>query len=866
MTNYTKTTDFAAKDALPSGNAAKIVKGSEIDAEFDNIATSSATKANANAAALTGTTTFETISDGTIAITAFVDEDNMASDSATLLPTQQSVKAYVDSQVTAQDLDFQADTGGALSIDLDSETLTLTGGTGIDTSGALNAVTFAIDATVATLAGTQTLSNKTLSAPVVSGNLTTDGLVDGRDVAADGTKLDGIEALADVTDTANVTAAGALMDSELTDIAAVKALNQGVATTDSPTFAGLTTSADVSFGDNDKAIFGAGSDLQIYHDGSNSYVSDQGTGSLRILAEDFRVRNAANNAPVITGLDGAGVFLYHNGSEKLTTTATGIDVTGTVTADGLTVDGSGTLQSSTGGILTLKSTNTATDTNSVLGAINFFNSDASGSSPNNAVVINSTGQSGGGNGDLNFYVTNSGVEGSDPLLSMRIDDKGDISFYNSSGTSQSLFWDSSAESLGIGTSSPSDLLDISANGTSVMRLSDSSSPATYAQITQASGVLTFAADAGSAQTGSNIQFEVDGSEAMRIDSGGNVGIGKTPLGNNLSPALEMVSGGTMFGYGDAMYLTGNLYYSGGWKAIATGAGSSMILDGSGPKFYTNASASAGGAVTPTERMRIDSSGNLLVGTTDNNPVNNSANTSADNGVALGGLGVAVARYNNTPMFANRTGTDGTIFDFRKSGTTVGSIGTLSGFPYMHGGTGFLLSSTALRPADSDGTNSDADTDLGSSSSRFKDLYLSGVAYIENQIVAAGTYTQTTGVAANINIRSDGLMRRSTSSIRYKNTVLDATHGLTELLALRPVTYKGNDDGDTVFGGLIAEEVHDAGLTEFVQYNENDEPDALAYGNMVSLCIKAIQEQQATIESQAAAITDLTTRLTTLENN
>jgi hypothetical protein len=63
MTNYTKTTDFAAKDALPSGNSAKIVKGSEIDTEFNNIATASATKANANAAALTGTTTFETISD-----------------------------------------------------------------------------------------------------------------------------------------------------------------------------------------------------------------------------------------------------------------------------------------------------------------------------------------------------------------------------------------------------------------------------------------------------------------------------------------------------------------------------------------------------------------------------------------------------------------------------------------------------------------------------------------------------------------------------------------------------------------------------------------------------------------------------------
>lgn len=99
MSNYTKTTNFAAKDSLPSGDAAKIVKGTEIDTEFNNIATASATKADAAGAALTGTTTFETISDGTISITAFVDEDNMASNSATLLPTQQSVKAYVDASV-----------------------------------------------------------------------------------------------------------------------------------------------------------------------------------------------------------------------------------------------------------------------------------------------------------------------------------------------------------------------------------------------------------------------------------------------------------------------------------------------------------------------------------------------------------------------------------------------------------------------------------------------------------------------------------------------------------------------------------------------------------------------------------------------
>ncbi len=101
-------------------------------------------------------------------VTGIADEDNMSSDSNTLLATQQSIKAYVDAQITAEDLDFQADSGGALSIDLDSETMTFTGGTGIDTSGSGNAVTFAIDSTVATLTGSQTLTNKVLTSPTIS--------------------------------------------------------------------------------------------------------------------------------------------------------------------------------------------------------------------------------------------------------------------------------------------------------------------------------------------------------------------------------------------------------------------------------------------------------------------------------------------------------------------------------------------------------------------------------------------------------------------------------------------------------------------------------------------------------------------------
>ena len=118
------------------------------------------------------------------------------------------------------------------------------------------------------------------------------------------------------------------------------------------------------------------------------------------------------------------------------------------------------------------------------------------------------------------------------------------------------------------------------------------------------------------------------------------------------------------------------------------------------------------------------------------------------------------------------------------------------------------------------------------------------------------YSNTTSGGANVRVQSDGLMQRDTSSRRYKNTIADATHGLADLNKLRPVTYKGNNDGDTVFGGLIAEEVHDAGLTEFVDYDSDNQPDALKYGNMVSLCIKAIQQLSAkvdTLETKVAAL-------------
>jgi hypothetical protein len=114
---------------------------------------------------------------------------------------------------------------------------------------------------------------------------------------------------------------------------------------DGTVFTVPTGTDDILFPDSAKAMFGAGSDLQIFHDGSNSYIQDTGTGNLFIEGSLVQIRNSGGTEAMASFTPDGAVSLHYNNAVKLATASTGVTMTGEVTATGFT----GTLDGVLGG-------------------------------------------------------------------------------------------------------------------------------------------------------------------------------------------------------------------------------------------------------------------------------------------------------------------------------------------------------------------------------------------------------------------------------------------------------------------------------------------------------------------------------------
>jgi hypothetical protein len=307
------------------------------------------------------------------------------------------------------------------------------------------------------------------------------------------------------------------------------------------------------------------------------------------------------------------------------------------------------------------------------------------------------------------------------------------------------------------------------------------------------------------------------SNSMMINKDGNVGIGTTNPDNKLAVwgtnnGLDSSQGNiNVYTTDTATINTGGSiglggYYTGTSQAIPFGnitgkKENSSSSDAAGYlAFLTRNSATGTG-----ERMRITSGGNVGVNTTNpgykmqvNSPV-------GDWGLHVKGVTTASSSYglfidagtnNNDNAFLIRSGDSTRVMYFLRGDGLI-NTGTSSGSPYNN----------------------------------------------------------TSGASANMVVNSQGTLERSTSSLKYKTDIEDYDKGLAEVMQMRPVYYKSINERekDLTFAGLIAEEIEELGLTEFVQYAEDGTPDALSYQNMIALLVKSIQEQQTQIETLKSKI-------------
>ena len=324
----------------------------------------------------------------------------------------------------------------------------------------------------------------------------------------------------------------------------------------------VTLATHLNMGDNDKIKIGTGGDLEIYHDGSNSYIANS-TGNIYIADTNGAVHIQAklNEESIVASADGA-VTLYHDNSAKLATASGGVTVTGTLTATTLAGTLSTAAQTNITSVGTLTGfRSTGIDDNADATAITIDSSENVGIGlTNQANKLQVDGDICIGkattSADLKSTLKMRGANGSNELQVFDLVNDGengrvDFKFNRAGGSAQTIMtFGATVGNVGIGDTSPHSF------GTNQSGLTISDGTGGCIRLKNDAGSVNFDIENGG---GAGIKlnsvdafpliFATSNTERMRIDSSGNVGIGQT------SPSAKLDV--NLTGSGDAVKITGN---------------------------------------------------------------------------------------------------------------------------------------------------------------------------------------------------------------------------------------------------------------------------------------------------------------------